>query len=218
MENRNFGERREIERLEADLREATSLSNKYFGDIQRLKEAISARDLDIRGFKLRVEQLESELDQSQRRIGMLSDARQQKDDDLAAITVKIGQETHLLNSTKAALQKLDSEIQYLESLNHKHLQTQNSLTKMNDQEFFRGKELTNLENDRRITHKLREDEIAALKGEIEHFKLMNGKQIEDQYEFQNEIEALKRHVALLNQQNFEVRSSPSDASVAVDRA
>jgi hypothetical protein len=77
---------------------------------------------------------------------------------------------------------------------------------MNDQEFFRGKELTNLENDRRITHKLREDEIAALKGEIEHFKLMNGKQIEDQYEFQNEIEALKRHVALLNQQNFEVRS------------
>jgi hypothetical protein len=50
---------------------------------------------------------------------------------------------------------------------------------MNDQEFFRGKELTNLENDRRITHKLREDEIAALKGEIEHFKLMNNKQIED---------------------------------------
>ena len=75
---------------------------------------------------------------------------------------------------------------------------------MNDQEFFRGKELTNLENDRRITHKLREDEISALKGEIEHFKLMNGKQIEDQYEFQNEIEALKRHVALLNQQNFEL--------------
>ena len=50
---------------------------------------------------------------------------------------------------------------------------------MNDQEFFRDKELTNLENDRRITHKLREDEIAALKGEIEHFKLMNNKQIED---------------------------------------
>ena len=50
---------------------------------------------------------------------------------------------------------------------------------MNDQEFFWGKELTNLENDRRITHKLREDEIAALKGEIEHFKLMNNKQIED---------------------------------------
>lgn len=41
---------------------------------------------------------------------------------------------------------------------------------MNDQEFFRGKELSSLENDRKITHRLREDEISALKGEIEHFK------------------------------------------------
>lgn len=46
---------------------------------------------------------------------------------------------------------------------------------MNDQEFYRGKELSNLDNDRRITHKLREEEVAALKGEIEHFKQMNSK-------------------------------------------
>lgn len=118
--------------------------------------------------------------------------------------MKIGQENHQLAQTKAALQKLDSEIQYFESLNHKHMQSQNSLSKMNDQEFFRGKELTNLENDRKITLKLREDEVAALKGEIEQFKHINGRQINDQYEFKNEVEALKRHVALLNQQNFEL--------------
>ena len=75
---------------------------------------------------------------------------------------------------------------------------------MNDQEFFRGKELINIDNDRRITNKLREDEVSALKGEIEHFKHINAKQIDVQYEFQNETEALKRHVALLNQQNFEL--------------
>ena len=75
---------------------------------------------------------------------------------------------------------------------------------MNDQEFFRGKELVNLDNDRKITYRLREDEVAALKGEIDHFKNVNGKQIEDQYELKNEVEALKRHVALLNQQNFEL--------------
>ena len=69
---------------------------------------------------------------------------------------------------------------------------------MNDQEYFRGKELINLDNDRRVTHKLREEEVTALKGEIEHFKHMNTKQVEDQYEFTNEMEALKRHVALLN--------------------
>jgi len=97
------------------------------------------------------------------------------------------------------LQKLDSEIQYFEQMNHKNMQTQNALTKMNDQEFFRGKELLNIENDRRITNKLREDEVSALKGEIEHFKHINGKQVEDQYEFRNEVDALKRHVSLLNQ-------------------
>ena len=80
-----------------------------------------------------------------------------------------------MNLVKANLQKLDAEIQYYEQVNHKHMQTQNALTKMNDQEFFRGKELANLENDRRITQKLRDDEVSALKGEIEHFKHMNAK-------------------------------------------
>jgi chromosome segregation ATPase len=51
MENRNYTEKRDIERLENDLREATGLSHKYYGDIQRLKESINARDMDIRGFK-----------------------------------------------------------------------------------------------------------------------------------------------------------------------
>lgn len=105
---------------------------------------------------------------------------------------------------RANLQKLDAEIQYYEQVNHKHMQTQGALTKMNDQEFFRGKELANLENDRRITQKLRDDEVSALKGEIEHFKAMNGSLGGDQYELKSEAEALKRHVSLLNQQNFEL--------------
>ena len=64
MENRNFTEKREIERLESDVRDATGLSNKYFGEIQRVKEAVTNRDLDIRGLKIRLDQLEQELDQS----------------------------------------------------------------------------------------------------------------------------------------------------------
>jgi len=55
MENRNYAERRDIERLEGDLRDSTGLSNKYFGEINRLKETINARDIDIRGYKLRVD-------------------------------------------------------------------------------------------------------------------------------------------------------------------
>lgn len=94
MENRNFSERRDIERLEGDLRDSTGLSNKYFGEINRLKETINARDIDIRGYKLRVDQLDGELDQCQRRIATLTEAREQKDEDLATVHVKIGQENH----------------------------------------------------------------------------------------------------------------------------
>ncbi len=118
--------------------------------------------------------------------------------------MKIAQESHALSQTKGTLSKVDAELQYFESVNHKHLQGQNTLNKMADQEFYRGKELINLDNDRRVALKLREEEVSALKGEIEHFKHLNGKQIEDNFEFNKEVEALKRHIALLNQQNFEV--------------
>ena len=94
MENRNYAERRDIERLEGDLREATGVSNKYYGDIQRLKEGINARDLDIRGFKSKAEQLEGELEQSSRRISVLTEAREQKDIELANVHMGIGQENH----------------------------------------------------------------------------------------------------------------------------
>lgn len=64
MDSRNYQEKREIERLEAELRDATGYSQKCFSDIQRLKEAITSRDLDIRGFKIRIEQLEGDLESS----------------------------------------------------------------------------------------------------------------------------------------------------------
>lgn len=123
METRNYSERRDIERLEADLREATAISHKCYSDIQRLKEQISNRDLDIRGFRIRIEQLEGELEQTQRRIVHLTEAREQKDSDLANVHVKIGQENHQLNQLRANIQKLDAEIQYYEQVNHKHMQT-----------------------------------------------------------------------------------------------
>lgn len=204
MEGRNQVEKRDIDRIEADLREATAISNKFYADIQRLKEAITNRDLELRGLKLRLETLEAELEQAQRRIAFLTDSIGQKDADIATITSKLNHENLQINATKAALAKLEQEIKYFDALNQKHIQAQNSLQKMCDQEYYRGKELANLENDRRITLKLREDEISALKGEIDHFKHIIAKLVDDQYEFQNEIEALKRHVALLNQQNFEV--------------
>lgn len=47
--------------------------------------------------------------------------------------------------------------------------------------------------------KAREEEVMLLKNDIEHVKLLNAKQVEDSHEFQSEIEALNRHMGLLNQ-------------------
>ena len=107
MEGRNQVEKRDIDRIEADLREATAISNKFYADIQRLKEAITNRDLELRGLKLRLETLEAELEQAQRRIAFLTDSIGQKDADIATITSKLNHENLQINATKAALAKLE---------------------------------------------------------------------------------------------------------------
>lgn len=50
----------------------------------------------------------------------------------------------------------------------------------------------------------REDELAHLKSDIDHVKQSNARYVEDSHELQANIEALNRHVALLNQQNYEL--------------
>jgi len=68
VEGKNYAERKDIERLDIDLRDATSSSQKYYQDIARLKDISNARELDNRGYKARVEQYENDLDTNVRRI------------------------------------------------------------------------------------------------------------------------------------------------------
>jgi hypothetical protein len=58
---------------------------------------VTNRDLDIRGLKIKLDQLEQELDQSQRRITHLNDAKDQKDAELAQVHMATGQEVATLN-------------------------------------------------------------------------------------------------------------------------
>jgi len=46
---------------------------------------------------------------------------------------------------KQAIASLDKEIQYFENQNHKHQQAQAQLSKANEYEYFRGKDLENLD-------------------------------------------------------------------------
>jgi hypothetical protein len=61
-EGKNYSERKDIERLDADLRDATSVSHKFYQDIARLRDIQNSRDLDNRGAKARIDQMESELE------------------------------------------------------------------------------------------------------------------------------------------------------------
>lgn len=65
-----------------ELRDASSISNKYYQDIARLKDIQGGRDLDNRGFKARIDAMESELEQNQRRIANLVETKDQRDEDI----------------------------------------------------------------------------------------------------------------------------------------
>lgn len=66
--------------------------------------------------------------------------------------------------------QLDKDIQYFESLNYKHQQTQIGLSKGNEQEYFRGKDLLGAESERRALLKARDEELSQLKHDIDHVK------------------------------------------------
>lgn len=50
VDGKIYGERKEIERLDQEHRDAVNVSHKNYQEISRLKELISVRELDNRGF------------------------------------------------------------------------------------------------------------------------------------------------------------------------
>jgi len=50
LEGKIYSERKEIERLDGEHRDAVNVSHKHFQEIARLKDMINVRELDNRGF------------------------------------------------------------------------------------------------------------------------------------------------------------------------
>lgn len=148
--------------------------------------------------------MNAELSQNQSRIQHLNEVKEQKDLDIVNIAAKIQKEQNLIVQYHYQLDQLVQEIKYFETQNHKHQQNQQQLSKASEYEYFRGKDLQAVENDLKMKLKQREEDINALRYEIEQLKQSNQKYIEDSQELHTEIEALNKHMALLNQQNFEL--------------
>jgi di/tripeptidase len=51
LDGKIYSEKKDIERLDAEHRDAVNVSHKNFQDIARLKDLINVRELDNRGFQ-----------------------------------------------------------------------------------------------------------------------------------------------------------------------
>lgn len=50
IDNKNYTEKKDIERLDLEHRDAVSVSHKNYQEMQRLRDIIGSRDLDNRGY------------------------------------------------------------------------------------------------------------------------------------------------------------------------
>jgi hypothetical protein len=79
LDGKIYAERKEIERLDHEHREAVNVSHKNYQEVARLKDLIGVRELDNRGFSNRLNALEQEVETNNRRIQHLSEAKDVKD-------------------------------------------------------------------------------------------------------------------------------------------
>lgn len=79
LDGKVFSERKEIERLESDNRDAANVSQKNYQEIARLRDLINVRELDNRGFQTRISAMETEVEQNNKRISNLIEVKELKD-------------------------------------------------------------------------------------------------------------------------------------------
>jgi hypothetical protein len=92
LESKVYGEKKEIERLDIDHRDAVSVSHKNFQELQRLRELINVRELDNRGYNARIHGLEADLDSSNRKISHLIEVKEVKEQENVSTQQRIAKE------------------------------------------------------------------------------------------------------------------------------
>ena len=82
MESKNYAEKKDIERIEDEIREQTGISRKYCSEISRLKDIANSRDIDNENLLLRIDAMEAEVVSNNNRMAHLQEVKEQKDLDL----------------------------------------------------------------------------------------------------------------------------------------
>ena len=92
LESKIYGEKKEIERLDNDHRDAGNVSHKNFQEIQRLRELINVRELDNRGYQARINGLEADLESNNRKISHLIEVKEIKEQENISTQQRIAKE------------------------------------------------------------------------------------------------------------------------------
>lgn len=115
LESKIYGEKKEIERFDIDHRDATGISHKNYQEIQRLKELINVRELDLRGFQARINNLEADLDSNNRKISHLIEVKDVKEQENVTTQQRIAKEQLTISQLRTQVAQLEKDISYFEA-------------------------------------------------------------------------------------------------------
>lgn len=85
-----------------------------------MKELINVRELDLRGFQVRINGLEADLDSNNRKISHLIEVKEVKEQENITTQQRIAKEQLTISQLRTQVAQLEKDISYFEAQNHKH--------------------------------------------------------------------------------------------------
>jgi len=138
----NLNLRKEIEYQDRLLAEQKEISHAHYQELTKLREIQFNIDKDIDVTQKRYSILKSEIENNEQRIAQISSLLAQKEDQFAQCLARINESQTVIQEHKYNLNKLDSELGYLESNNEQHKNAQSQLFKANEYEYNQSKEMS----------------------------------------------------------------------------
>lgn len=86
MESKNYAEKKEMERLESEIRDQSGLSHKYYQEMSRLKDIANSRDVDNSNMRAKIDSMEAEVQSNNNRIQQLYEVKEQKEQNIASLS------------------------------------------------------------------------------------------------------------------------------------
>lgn len=182
--------------------EQKEISHAHYKDLTNLREVQFNLDKEIDVTSKRYSILRSEIENNEQRIASIQSLLAQKEDQFGQCLARISESQNVIQEHKYNLNKLDSELGYLEGNNEQHKAAQGQLFKANEYEYTQSKEMSLRMNELTVGYNKMEEEEKSLGYEINRLRAHSEQMMKDQVDLQAEVDALDKHMANLNNQNY----------------